>query len=375
MRTLPSTLFAAAIAVSCLEAGCQWTDFDDIESTTWAVSVSKPSAVGSSDWGYGLVSSKSQFMAIGRSDSSIAVMHANANGSFTVDNTLSNKQVDTDGKPRPITASSSDGLATAAVAGNNVQVWKTNQFAEIIPTSPQINAIALRQDGTAIVGADSTLSLLGTGVVCPTSKVIAASDFGDGTIVWSSTGAVDIYKFSAPPAQSDCAAKTAGDSTVVNASDPKPTDGIISIINNGTGTFAVLAEVGVGATGSMTIIDLRTGANFGKKITSKSAAGLSSLASGTLTVNGGSKDVIVAGFKNEVIDGNPSAGQVKFYFFDGTAISEQGFIHDASPTAEQNFGRSVAITELGGKPVILVGADDEIFAYFQTALFADSRTK
>ena len=48
-------------------------------------------------------------------------------------------------------------------------------------------------------------------------------------------------------------------------------------------------------------------------------------------------------------------------------------LHDAQPESDQQFGRAVAVTEINGQPAIAVGADNEVFLYFRTALYDDVR--
>jgi len=47
-------------------------------------------------------------------------------------------------------------------------------------------------------------------------------------------------------------------------------------------------------------------------------------------------------------------------------------LHDAQPEADQVFGRTVAITPFNGNNVIAVGADNEVFLYFRTALYDET---
>lgn len=102
-----------------------------------------------------------------------------------------------------------------------------------------------------------------------------------------------------------------------------------------------------------TVPDLRTGAI---------------LEAGTMTY-------LVAGYPTATFDG-VKAGRVQVYEFNtttGVSGSTAMTLHDASPEGEQAFGRGVAVTEFNGEPVIAVAADNEVFFYFRTALYEETR--
>lgn len=90
----------------------------------------------------------------------------------------------------------------------------------------------------------------------------------------------------------------------------------------------------------------------------------------------GTKKFVVAGYPTALIDG-VKAGQVAVYSLDltsGIGASPSAVLHDASPGEEQQFGRAVAVTPFNGKPVIAVAADNEIFMYFRTTLYDETRS-
>jgi NADPH2:quinone reductase len=49
-------------------------------------------------------------------------------------------------------------------------------------------------------------------------------------------------------------------------------------------------------------------------------------------------------------------------------------LHDAQPERGQQFGRAVAVMPFNGEPVIAVAADNEVFVYFRSALYGETRT-
>ena len=52
-------------------------------------------------------------------------------------------------------------------------------------------------------------------------------------------------------------------------------------------------------------------------------------------------------------------------------------LHDAAPEANQRFGRAVAVIPFDSAtaPIVVVGADDEMFTYFRTSLYEERRDR
>jgi hypothetical protein len=89
----------------------------------------------------------------------------------------------------------------------------------------------------------------------------------------------------------------------------------------------------------------------------------------------GADKYIVAGYPGDTIDGVKS-GRVQVYPFnltEGLNAESVLTLHDATPESEQQFGRAIAVTEFNGTPVIAVAADNEVFFYFRTALYGETR--
>lgn len=84
---------------------------------------------------------------------------------------------------------------------------------------------------------------------------------------------------------------------------------------------------------------------------------------------------IVAGFPEATVDGTV-AGQVVVFPLSltaGISATPALTLHDAEPENNQAFGRSVAVTPFNGRPVIAVAAKNEVFLYFRTALYDETR--
>lgn len=89
----------------------------------------------------------------------------------------------------------------------------------------------------------------------------------------------------------------------------------------------------------------------------------------------GAEKYVVAGYPGAVVEAT-KAGKVLVFPLDLTSgIDETPAmqLHDAQPEDDQVFGRTVAVTPYNGKNVIAVGADNEVFLYFRTLLYDDTR--
>jgi hypothetical protein len=92
----------------------------------------------------------------------------------------------------------------------------------------------------------------------------------------------------------------------------------------------------------------------------------------------GGKRYVVAGFPDAVVDDTTGAGQVQVFEVDttsGVSGTSVMTLHDAQPEDSQAFGRSVTVTPFDGKPIIVVAADNEVFTYFRTQLYDETRAR
>ena len=317
MKKLPSLVIVSALTVTAVASnGCKWTDFDDIQDTTWAVSLQKPSAVSTTgDWGYGLVSSRSTggvnnpFLAIGRNDASVAALSFNANGGEVVLNTASNPSKIV-GPPvniggHPLIAMTADGASAAVLAGSTVQFWTGGQFeaVAVMSTIPDAIAIAIAADSSkkVYIGTGKQIGENGQPMPCePSAKVIAMATSSVGVLAWLANGAVEIY-----PALPTCT------KFIAPTKFGKPGEGIAVVVETATNKHAVLGQFGT--LGEIFVIDLVTG----MLVSSTPAPGLSALAATIMATKAGPKEVIVGGFKDTIVDGIDHAAEAFLGLFTG----------------------------------------------------------
>jgi len=87
------------------------------------------------------------------------------------------------------------------------------------------------------------------------------------------------------------------------------------------------------------------------------------------------KVFVIVGMPTAVVDG-VIAGQVQVLEVSttaGIASAPALTLNDARPEDDQAFGRGVAALPFNGKNIIAVGADSEVFVYFRTTLYAETR--
>jgi hypothetical protein len=75
------------------------------------------------------------------------------------------------------------------------------------------------------------------------------------------------------------------------------------------------------------------------------------------------------------VDGT-DGGQVQAIEIDltlGLAATPAMTLFDAQPESDQAFGRGVAELAYNGKKIIAVAADNEVFLYFRTTLYDETR--
>lgn len=91
---------------------------------------------------------------------------------------------------------------------------------------------------------------------------------------------------------------------------------------------------------------------------------------------GGSRRFVLAGQPTAAVEGVTGGGQVQVLELDlaaGIAASPEMTLFDARPEEGQAFGRGVAELPYNGQKIIAVAADNDVFLYFRTALYGETR--
>lgn len=431
MRTPPSLL--ALVAGTTLVVGCKWTEFDDLEKDTWVGTTTKPSG-DSTDFGLAIQrgtrtsASGGKLIALGSSEVIYHELGIASNGatdasvSFNITDASSVSAVDV----QPILIAdpaSDDAVLVVGGLGDRIEVWKPKSGAPgqldpvsvFGPSSPDAATFLLPRDAATETTADASQPLIASGdtvygayygtapVPQPSCQLTdaantptqirglgavklvntAATDPHD-LVVWSSAGGVGklmLYSgavFHGATAATTCAgglqAPLATANEVTTTFAPGRGSQILMIDDR----YALLVgheDPGAGTGSFLALYDLRAmnGANFEPAIVGNAITN-PDLRTATLLDAGGQK-YVVAGYPNAMFDG-VRAGNVVAFPLDlttGIDATPAMTLHDASPEDDQRFGRAVAVTEFNGTPVLAVGADNEVFLYFRTALYDETR--
>jgi hypothetical protein len=189
---------------------------------------------------------------------------------------------------------------------------------------------------------------------------------------WAANGKLVRYPptiFSGTAGNAACATGLAAAAGDVSATTFMPSKGsqILTFEVDAT-RYAVLQGHGDGSTGFLALYNLTTMMPVG---TPRTENGIKTAA----LMEAGGKRYVVAGYPDAIVDGNSGAGQVQVFEIDvATGVGNSVLtLHDAQPEGDQKFGRSVAVMPFDGKPLIVVAADNEVFTYFRTNLYDETR--
>ncbi|HEX7843133.1 MAG TPA: hypothetical protein VF469_36925 [Kofleriaceae bacterium] len=395
-------------------AACKWTEFDDIQGTTWVDSTEKPN-VKSSDWGViierGAATSESAssgtLAVIGAGPGTYSELAYSAAGSAslpTTSLTLGNLGIMTLDSPPIFLASPTSSEVALVTTGDNgsivvavgthtlvvhqLFVGNTNLGAVAISTTPDAATyvrppVDPRFPGSAdrepLVAAGDVV--MGTVYNLPTGTAQPACRLNDGSatairiralgaipngttddaLVWN--GVTNMLLRYPASVFNGCMTQGPIASTLSTVGPTRFTPGRGSQILPIDSTFVLLQghqDITMGNAGFLQVFNATTLMPVGPQVAKD---GIRSAA--ILTTAGG--QYVVAGFPNETIDGQ-TAGVVRVFKFDttsGLSDTPVATLHDAQPDNNQLFGRGVAVMPFNGKQVIAVAADNEIFVYFQ----------
>lgn len=409
--------------------GCNWTEFDDLEGDTW-ISVQGQPNDDSTDFGVALArgakdtapGAGGSIVALGTGQAQYMRLVYSATGSVSVESALElNAQfgvgnLDLQPVLVPDPESNEVGLV-ATTGGDQVTVLHGDEnlvdrqlfgprqaFAATYMIAPVANMAGMVTPSYPIVaaGPDETISALFPGPFVaypnPAPKCNLKKDNGDPVnirglgaafvtsttyhdiVVWTTDGDLLVYDGNVFSAQNgpSCPGTATEGNQVPLVAKPAASTGfqpgrgsqILMYQNryailvghkdlNNTDSYLAIWDIG-GATGApvqigstVSVPELRTAA----------------------ILENGSDAYVVAGYPGATFDG-VKAGRVQVYPFttsEGLTAESVLTLHDATPESEQQFGRAIAVTEFNGTPVIAVAADNEVFFYFRTALYGETR--
>ena len=389
----------AVLAATSLIGACKWTDFDDLEDTTWVRSTQDPE-IGSSDYpvaiaGVSTGTSGGTLAVISDDISKYSLIAYTAEGGDSVNTaqavSLGGQQIGavsdtpvfvTDPAGRiALVERSSNGGGNFAVFFGAATSPAGLEFAATTQPAPAPDAAVFVPNGAnfdLVFAAGNSIYTLaaagGTPVSCMGMdnnnmplQVAALDHDGTNLWVWTKTGSLISYPISA---LTPC---NGGNLPAPGATSFTPTGGFMPSAGaraHVVGGFAILSgRPSGGSAGSVFVVNLSNLTQVGSTLMIE---GLRTTVTATLE----GETYLVAGVPARNVDGVP-AGEVDLHRFDAASGALDALpalsVHDTDPESGQQFGRAITTMAFNGSPILVVGAKAEIFAYYRTALYEDRR--
>ncbi len=409
-----------AISLALLASGCSWTTFDDLESETWVRLVTEPND-DSSDFGIALArgvrggGALPSFIALGNAEVVWHELTMSPTGAIDASpgHNLSDAGSVANLDAQPLLISDSDPdemndevtLITPSNGADFVLFSGTGASTTIrqlrlgAAAKPDAATYMTAPTGVATAGTRQPLIAAGAkvwgfqteqtghpsctlhdgGTPIEIRGLVAR---GDTVVVWAKVGATGrLLKY---PADEVFAGTTPGCMMGLNPQEVATTTfapgrgSQILLAVEGTRTYGVL--VGHGEPGdAQSAIELwdLTDATPGPKgppVLTGGPVTTPGLRTAALLEAGGTRYVI-AGYPDAIVD-SVAAGQAIAYpisLTTGVGSTPAMTLYDASPESRQQFGRAVAVARFNGQDIVAVGADNEVFVYFRTTLYGETR--
>lgn len=393
-----------------LSGACSWTAFDDLEGDTWVTSTEKPDN-DASNWGVAIQRGQAsgtggRLVVMGANQSLYSELRVESNGDiavptgplplnsqFGIGNLDAQPILLADPASNDTALVTSSGSASIAVLkGANGMLVVHQVFGPttadaatyMVPPSPAPTmSQTLVAEGDKVYGTfftnppnpqpsctlrdDASMPVL-VRALGATPSTGATTD----VLVWSSSGKLVRYPpnvFSGVAGNAACATGLAAAAGDVSNTMFMPSKGSQILTFEADGSrFAVLQGRSETGSGFLALYNVGTMMPIG---TPQAASGIKTAALMEL----GGKRYVVAGFPESIVEGSAGAGDVKVFDLSTTAGvgSVVMTLHDAQPESKQAFGRAVTVMPFDGKPVIVVAADNEVFTYFRTQLYDETR--
>jgi hypothetical protein len=402
MRTMMSSTMWLALAASTLGA-CKWTEFDDLQNTTWVDSTQKPN-VKSTDYGIAVQRGArsgdgGRLVVIGAGQASYSELVYSAKGEASFPPTaigLKDLYGIPNISPQPIVLAdpasddislivgSDNGVVLLTGATGTLKLYQLpNQAAPdaatymLAPSTPAMPTVVTRP--LVAVGENVLGALLPAlnGATQPICKLVDSATAGfkaqvralgvvrtgavmtDDVLVWDAGG--KLYRYPSDVFNGCTTAEPLG--SVDTTFKPDAGAQILAI----AGTTRVLLQGHTGDTGYLRVFDA-AGAD---PVAVGEATMVPKLRTAALLV-AGPTTFAIAGIPT-AITGGVTAGQVELFKVATTGATgidstPAATFNDAQPENNQSFGRGVAAMPFNGKQVIAVAADNEIFVYFRANL-------
>ncbi len=367
--------------------GCKWTTFDDLANETWVRSTQSQN-VGSTDYAIAIAgttkdASGGRLSVISNDTPTYSLLIYDAKGNPTLapnPERLANDGITSFDQPPIFVTDPSGQFAVVGSSGSISVYWGDAEAPgkSTITSGVAPDAATFAKSSLVIAAGTDLFVLDNTGskwcsasddTGAPLAAVALAADASD-VWVWTQTGKLISY---AQATLATCVATstmpTMGTPVTPNAgafaSGFSPGAGAMVKVVQGAKEFIVLAGHADKSTSSAVYVVDATA------LTMTDSLSTDGVQSATLV-----DTWLALGFPGRTV-GSTITGQVELHALDGTTgmltQAADEVLNDEQPDANEQFGRSVTAMEFNGTSVLVVAAKSEVFAYFRTQLYPETR--
>ena len=374
--------------------GCKWTDFDDLSKSTWVHSTQSPN-IGSTDYAVALAGTTldptgGRLSVISNDTPTYSTLIYDAKGNPTLGpnpERLADHNIASLGE-QPIFVVDNAGHFAVVAASTSPNFIAVTSGDAAAPGDTSIQS-GLPPDAAAFVGgelviaAGNNLFVVGAnGTKWCTDTMLGAIALGaDATelYAWQTSGKLIEYSKTALDGCVMMTSSTTAGTTVApdaGTFDAGFVPGVGAVVQvlpatGSTKELLVLAAHPDKATnGQVIVIDQMTMT----KTDSVPADGIESAVVGTLGAAG--KPYVAIGFPTRAV-GSTITGQVELHGLDATtgklSATDIETLYDDQPDSNEEFGRAVGIMQFNGSQILAVAAKNEVFTYFETLSYPETR--
>lgn len=371
--------------------GCKWTDFDDLEDDTWVRSTEDPD-LGATDYAVAIAgvstSSSGGMLAVVSDDTpNYSTIDYNSAGGADVGANpvkLGTQNIGALAESPVFISEPSTGrigLVERSINGGNFAILFGSPTApaglELMsaetPTPAPDAAVFVNSD--LVFAAGDTLYTIPAagGMAIPCSATdhmnmplqVAGMAADASTLwVWTKGGALLGYPLAALNPCNGGSVPAPGANAFTVPGGFMPGAGAKVHIE---GTFAILAgRATTSRTGQVFVVDLTNLTQVGTTLT------VEGLRSSVVASFDGITTYLAIGVPDQTVE-SVVAGQVQLHEYNPAtgelAAAPAETLYDADPESGQQFGRTITTMPFNGSPILVVGADAEVFAYYRTALY------
>ncbi len=393
MKTL---LFLAATS---LTAACSWSQFDALSDTTTVRATERPDGIKATEYGVSIAGAtlpgemsggKVAVLSSGSGNYSTLILDPGGVAQSLGDNEpLAPHTIDTvttkgtvlfDGMGQIALVDNSNVGTIVALSGAPDALTLEQQIPT--PATPDATAFV---NGQLVVGVTVTqpmtanvFSARGTAVTScvlnngatPVAPVAPAAIAIDGATLWIYTKAGDLDGYPLAALETCTVAAPISPTTAKLTGPAAASGGHLDIVTDGSSKYAILTSFDTASTstGAVQVVNITATATPVLSGAVIAAPGVKAAAYDTFDGVG----LLVLGYPSRANGSTAGAGAVDLHTFSSGVLAVTATDTLSIPSSDSNhlFGRAVTTTRYNGKPIVVVAADNVVYSFYQTSLYA-----